>query len=271
MLRVTTYLTGIYLCLSLTLSAQNETRSGPTNTLSIQLGAKIGWLKDENLSMLNYRDRAITYQLAYEKRISPTGRQFLTSLEFSNGEIRTPPYDFFNTDYIQARLNLAWLWPVLNRHSKDDVSLFFGGGYALDFNYLEWYESEFGDQDAFSFLVAHSVMAHIKAEQKIGERQQISGVLATPLYTLLVRPPYSGFDEELVENNESNPFRLITNGEWGGLGQYAALQWQIGYMLQLNQRWRLGTTYRGDWRHTNKTARWRQLQHYLFFGLKMHW
>ena len=64
----------------------------------------------------------------------------------------------------------------------------------------------------------------------------------------MVRPPFSGFDEELDENI-NKPLRLITNGYFTSVNKYVSPSISIQYEYNLTKRFSISGEYQMNYQN----------------------
>lgn len=224
----------LILIVSLTYSQVYSQKDSTTqSSITISTGLNQGYFKDLNYSPLNYSSSGINYWVAYSKK--NVRNIFLTSLEFSNNKLNTIQQTGFpKSKYLQGRLKIAYLKSV-NRTSNK-VNFFIGGQYQSNINYIDFID------ESTTFLVAHSFDFSFYGIYHFNKKHAINTSISLPLITLIVRPPYSGIDEELEENLD-RPFYLITNGKFTSVDKYISPSFSIRYKYNLSRLFSLSGEY----------------------------
>jgi hypothetical protein len=206
------------------LSAQLD--SVTHNRISISTGLNLGFFKDLNFSPLNYATSGTNYRLTYLRNNSKN--IFLTSVDFNNNKANTTQDTGFpESEYIQGKLKIAYLKKI-NKISNR-INFFLGGQYQSNINYIDFLD------ESTTFLVAHSIDISLFGEYRFNKKHAINTSLSFPLITLMVRPPFSGFDETLKDNLDK-PLRLITNGNLASINKYIAPSLSMQYEYTISNK-----------------------------------
>jgi len=201
------------------LTAQQENRH---NRIGLSLANNMGYLKDSNFSTLNYRQSGQTFGLQYTKLKK---NRFGVRLDFSISELNSDFSKVFKTTHLIGNLNLQYQlsMPIEN----DKLRWYVGPEYKFNFNLLD-----FRGFYAFSALIAHSLNVSSTAYYQMGERHRLKASFAIPIASIMVRPPYNGYDEAIAVN-EDKPLKLVTNGKLISLNKYQAFDLGLEYDFQL--------------------------------------
>jgi len=89
----------------------------------------------------------------------------------------------------------------------------------------------------------HALEAALATDWKTGDRHRLSTEVSLPVFGLLSRPPYTGWDKFIVDNANNIP-KVVTRGDWVPLGTFTALRASAAWTYDLGQRW--STTARYD-------------------------
>ena len=259
-------LKGIFLFMGILCASMiyGQSESSISKILSFSGGYKTGMLRDNNFSPLNYHDRGPFLGLTFERHPPQRKRLFYAEARYSRVRMQYSNRERFASDYLQGQLSVGLL-QSLSTSARNKWLL--GGGYHLGIHYLEWYEDERGDQDAFSFLATHSLLLRGRYERVIREQHLLSFDISLPLLTLLVRPPYNGSNIVFDQNADSNPFALLTDGDWVSPLGFTEINSRVAYRLPLNKRWSFTGAYQFSLRTVNINKRWAQFQNLLSFNL----
>lgn len=227
------------------------------NSITISTGLNQGYFKDLNFSPLNYSISGVNYGITYSRRKNKS--IFLTSLVFNNNTINTMQQTVFpEAIYFQGKVKIAYLRKLTKISNK--VDFFLGGQYQSNANYIDW------QGESTSFLVAHSLGISFYGEFRFNNKHAINSSISLPLFTLMVRPPYSGFDEELDENSDK-PLRLITNGYFTSVNNYVSPSFSIQYEYNLTKRFSISVEYQMNYQNQSKNDRFITYQNQIRIGL----
>ena len=227
------------------------------NSIGLAIGLNTGAFKDLHFSPLHYRELGPVYNFNYRRKKDNKKHLFSTDLFFSNGQTTTKVSDSLETRYLMGDINITYLRQLPKTKNKFDFYL--GTAYHLDFNFII-FNNVF---ESFTFLIAHNLDLKGEVHYQLNEKSQLRGSLALPAITLLVRPPFSGYNDELDKNQE-RPLRLITNGNFVTLNKYARLFFNLKYQYFFTPKWNIETSYAFNYiRHSE----FKQFQNQLFAGL----
>ena len=236
---------GLMLLLIASSVAQAQTDSLATvnkkNQISFSIGPHLGYLKDLNFSPLNYRERGILLSLDYNRKNSKESRLFTTELNFHSGKLKTRSSDFFTTPFLQASLKFAFLFKVQQTKQKK-LSLFLGSEYQSFVQYMQWGE----EMDSWNYLMLHGFSLKALGEYQITGNKNVQISLSVPFLGNLVRPPYNGFDQYIVEHQD-DILKIAFRGELASFTKYRAIDWKTIYHYTATDH--LGFTFGYTWRY----------------------
>lgn len=195
------------------------------NQIEIGFGYQTNYLKDVNFSPLNQAGGGFATVLEY-KRISKN--IFGVTFQFSPGNIHSGPSNEFTTSYINANLELEYLFKLTQEDGA--YQFFLGPAYNTRVLYLDWY-----DLDAFSYAATHGIGIKGLISKNIKEKHLVQATLGTPVFQVLARPPYNGIDEFIIENQD-NPAIIIFSGTPSSLNKFFALEFCVNYKYKLTQQ-----------------------------------
>lgn len=194
------------------------------NKIEIVVGYQANYLKDANFSPLNQVGGGFATSLKYKKI---TKNIFGVYFQFSPGSINSGPSKEFTTSYINANLELEYLYKLT---PEEGVSQFYlGPVYNTRVLYLDWY-----DLEAFSYVATHSIGIRGLISKNLKEKHLIQASLSIPVLQFLARPPYNGIDEFIIENQDS-PAKIIFSGTPSSFNKFFALEFCVGYKYNLTQ------------------------------------
>ena len=227
------------------------------NSITISTGLNQGYFKDLNFSPLKYSISGVNYGITYSRINNKS--IFFTCIDFNNNTINTIQQTVFpKSKYLQGKLKIAYLRKVNKISNK--VDFFLGGQYQSNANYIDFLE------ESTSFLVAHSLGISFYGEFHFNNKHAINASISLPLFTLMVRPPYSGFDEELDENTDK-PLRLITDGYFTSVNNYVSPSFSIQYEYNLTKRFSISGEDQIKYQNQSKNDRFITYQNQIRIGL----
>lgn len=226
---------------------QSEEESPPNrHQLYIQLGGQYTVLKDYNFSRLHYKQHALVYGLGYEKRSKNGNRIFQIQGQFLTSTLEPNPTSIYQPDYRYGQLRIGLLKRLLSK--ENPFQIYIGGVYQTQVDYINY-----NDQEAFSFLINHGIYLKGQAEYVIHPKGRIYTALSFPLLTLMVRPPYTGFNE-VLQDHQDRPLQLLTNGIYRSLGTYMALYYQLSYRYKIHKGLNLQIGYQFTYQNLKADA-----------------
>jgi len=184
------------------------------NQLTLTIGGNQGYLKDRNFSPFNHASGGWRFGLGYQRSTR-------------NG-------DRWNAEIGLGLLNLkanGAVWPRGDRYlldlalgyrkglsgNTDERQLHVGGNYR---SYVDI--TLFDDAEAITFFGLHGFEFAVDGSWKTGAGHRLRAAAALPVFALLARPPYTGWDKFIVDNSNNIP-KIITRGNWTSLNNFKRL------------------------------------------------
>lgn len=232
----------------------------PRHELTLTIGLNQSWLKDSNFSPLNYKGQGVVYGLEYRLSDKLNKGVFLVGLSFGTGKYSAAISDALDTEFILGDFILGYL----RRTSEPTMrtpSFSFGGRYHFHINYLDWEE-----QDAFSFLGNHGFEFATSVDYPLNEQHHFQAQLSIPLLSYTVRPPYNGSDEELSDNNDNHPVRLLFDGYWSTFNRLFIYELELKYHYQLSDNFSLNLIYLNRYQNVTNLHKFVQMQNQFRVG-----
>lgn len=199
-------------------------KSQNKNALRAQVGLEQGYYKDLNFSPLNYSSLGLAVKLAYERELRNNDQLFF-SINPQLGRIRSEASEYTASDHYNVNLELGYLVDLPVKSQKIEAMV---GGQLHTYLDLTFH----GGTSAVSFFGLHSLDVIGRVSWNINEKQTITSNLSLPVFGLLVRPPYSGWDKYIVEH-ANNPLPVFYRGNWTSFNDYLAFSWNVQYEYQL--------------------------------------
>ena len=193
------------------------------NNIGFSFGPHLGYLKDLNFSPLNYRERGILLSLHYNRGNIKQSRLLTAELNYHSGKLRTSSSDFFTTPFFQASLKVAFLFKVQAVKNKK-LSFLLGPEIQSYVQYMQWGE----EMDSWNYLMLYGLSLKGLGKFQISGNKMIQTSMSIPVIGNLVRPPYNGFDQYIVENQD-NFLKIAIRGEPASFTKYLALDWKTTY------------------------------------------
>lgn len=198
--------------------------------LSLYGGFNNGAIRDYNISPLIYKNFGPSFGFDYERLSANKKNLFLGNVIYIGGKGTTIASDSLTTEYIDGAISFAWLRKTTDLPKQG--KLYVGGGYASSINFMQ-FNNVF---ESFSFTLSHGLSLNARGLWNFDEKQSLDVGLASPIFSLLVRPPFAGYNSEL-ERNLERPLRLITNdGNWVSVNTFFMLNSRIRYQYHFNEK-----------------------------------
>ncbi|TXF88817.1 hypothetical protein FUA23_13290 [Neolewinella aurantiaca] len=223
----------LLLC-SITLSAQNVYAPQYTNTFTISLGLHQGYFKDQNFSPLNYRASGLRVGFGYARN-TKGGNRWHTGLGFGLTELKSGIENQLATDRFLLDVSVGYLKGLAG--NDEDKQHYLGGNFR---SYVDI--SIFDGAEAITFYGLHAFELAGALNWKTGNKHRLTADASLPVFGLLSRPPYSGWDKFIGDNSNNIP-KIITRGDWTTIGDFFGLRAGLGWQYQLGQHWALGARY----------------------------
>jgi hypothetical protein len=223
---VTCMLVGLVV-LSLTVQAQND-ETIRKNSLQMQLGWEQGYFNDANFSPLNYTSGGFAFQMGYQRNTKNDDLIFI-STDLVLGALINMHSEYATSARYIANIEMGYLKNIAN--SIPNVKTQLGGQYHT---YLDM--AFFNGVQAVTFYGLHSIDLAGKLEWDITQKHSLSGTLALPVFGLLVRPPWTGWDKFIVSNEESL-IPIFFRGKWTSLNNFLACNLDVQYQYKIAPRW----------------------------------
>ncbi|WP_273447905.1 hypothetical protein [Neolewinella agarilytica] len=221
-----------------TMSAQGMADATPQyqNQLTLTIGLNNGYFRDRNYSPLNYKSSGTRFGLSYG-RITASGHRWTGGLALGLGTLKHPTdYDRHpRPERYQIDLSVGYLRKV--GQVTDDRRSWLGVKYRSTVD-LTLYDGA----EAVTFYGLHALKAALATDWKTGDRHRLSTEVSLPVFGLLSRPPYTGWDKFIVDNAENIP-KVVTRGDWVSLGAFAALRASAAWTYDFGQRWSTSARY----------------------------
>jgi hypothetical protein len=202
------------------------------NNINLGFGLGCGYLKDLNYSPLSYSSVGVVVNASYLRNLKNNNLLFLTS-NIQYGELNTAVSEYNTSDHYNVNLELGFLGiiPV----NVSEIKFRLGGQYHAYFD-IVFYDSE----SAITFYGLHSLDLSGIISWDISPRHALSSTISLPVFGLLVRPPWTGWDMYTIYH-ESYP--LFFKGRWTSLNDFFAVNLNIQYHFSIVTRWDLTAKY----------------------------
>lgn len=232
----THYLTSLLftLLLSTGLAAQDGVAPIYHNSLTLTVSLQQGYYKDKTFSPLNYVAGGTRFGLGY-KRHTKNGHLFTADIGLGLGSLKTDVQQFFTTDRYQIDISVGYLRKA--GADRAGRNLYVGGKYR---SYVDI--SIFDDSEAISFFALHGLEVAAEGRWKTGERHQFRAAASLPVFGLLSRPPYTGWDKFIADNSDNIP-KIVTRGDWTFLNNFTGLRAEVGWQYSLSNRLTMEANY----------------------------
>jgi len=113
----------------------------------------------------------------------------------------------------------------------------------------------------------HAIEGKVQLGLQINQRHQLSGNIAIPLFGILVRPPYTGWDKEI---SEISPLFVVFKGKPSTLNDFLVLNGAMTYLYNISTKLDLMAQYQFYYYKTEriKAAKMFRNQYNLGINLK---
>lgn len=204
------------------------------NIIHLQLGLEGGCFKDLCFSPLNYSSNGLAADIGYQRNLDSNSRIFI-SLDAQLGRLNTPASEFYTSDHYNFSLELRYLRNIPVKFSKIKIGV--GGQYHP---YLDLVFK--GETDAKTFFGLHSLDLAGNIIWDISARHSMHSTISLPVFGLLIRPPWTGWDKFITEPQTSSVLLFFT-GKWTSLNDFFAFNWDLQYHFAISRNWDLTAKY----------------------------
>jgi len=244
------------------LSAQDAaTYAGYHNAITLTVGLNRGLFRDENFSPLNYRSGGNQLGLGYV-RTNKNGHRITADVNFGlNG--MSPGFELpDNLTRFQVDLSVGYLRAVSDPRSDHQNYVGVKFRSRLDLSIYAYYES-------VTFYALHGFEIAAETERKVANRLQLRGGASLPVFGLLSRPPYSGWDKFIADNSDNIP-KVITRGDWLTIGSFLGLRGHLGLAYEAGKHWKVESRYSLAYYTTKRLDPVRMLDHTFSFNTTLN-
>lgn len=224
----------LFLFLAAPVSAQGGYEPRYNNTLTLTLGLHHGYFRDENFSPLNQRASGTRLGLSYARN-TRSGNRWQAGVGLGLTKLRSNLSEQLPTDRYLIDLSVGYLKGMAG--NSEDRQHYLGGNFRSYVDISLWDGSE-----AITFYSLHAFELAGASAWKTGKRHRLTADAALPVFGLLSRPPYSGWDK-FIADNASNIPKIITRGDWTTIGHFLGLRVGLGWEYRAGEHWALGARY----------------------------
>lgn len=150
-------------------------------------------------------------------------------------KLRSSASKYHTTDRYLIDLSFGYLRNMGPAEGSRQVRL--GGKYR---SYVD--VSIFEGAEAISFFALHGFELAGDAAWRTGGRHRLKLAGSLPVFGLLVRPPYTGWDK-FISDNDTALLRILTRGKWTSLNDFTGLRASFGWEYRFNDRWTMEAGY----------------------------
>ncbi|AFM02608.1 hypothetical protein Fleli_0106 [Bernardetia litoralis DSM 6794] len=258
--KITLFFSLLFFAILNTATAQensSQKSSFKKNTIGMQAGYTQSYIKDLNYSPLNYSAQGFNIGLSYE-RITKKENLFFLKTDFSSSTLSHKISDKFDADRYLVNLEIGYL---KNIHlSNEKLNLKIGGSYH---SYID--ATFFDGIEAITFFTLHGVDISTRFSYQISSKKRLTTSLSVPVFGLLVRPPYTGWDKFIIESQDT-PAKVFFRGDLASINKYVALNWNLNYSYSLSPKWNLSAQYQLRYYKTKELDLAKYLTNQLSFG-----
>jgi hypothetical protein len=229
------YITCLLLLLAGTgLFAQGEDLLLSRSTLTLTVGLHHGYFKDQNYSPLNYRSGGTRFGLSYGRNTS-AGDRWNVGLGAILGKLTPQVEDVEKADRYILDFSFGYLKGLSGNTA--DRQLHFGGNYR---SYVDMVL--YDGTEAVTLFGLHGFEVAGAGMWKTGDKTRLKAGASIPVFALLSRPPYSGWDKFIGDNSNNIP-KVVTRGNWTSLNNFTGLRANLGYEYDLGDKFSVEARY----------------------------
>jgi hypothetical protein len=187
----------------------------------------------------------VVVNAGYRRNLKNDNLLFLAS-DIQFGELNTEVSEYNTSDHYSVNLELGFLGNIPVNASE--LKLWLGGQYHFYFDAV-FYEGT----EAITFYGLHGLDLTGSISWNISSKHELSSTISLPVFGLLVRPPWTGWDKYIVEH-EDNRLPLFFRGKWTSLNDFFAANLNIKYHFAIGTRWSLTAEYLFRYYRTDELA-----------------
>lgn len=229
------------------------------NQIGIQIGYNQGYLKDLNFSALNYKEGGLLYSFNYTHQ-KPSGKNiFNVDIDYCSGKLKTKVSKDFTSEITVANLEFSYARKLTKK--DNELTFYLGGQYNSYLQILDW-----EDLESFSFLATHGIGPKGLLTYNVNSKHKFTTSLFIPVFQNLVRPPYNGIDETIIENQD-NTVKIIFAGKLASFDKFFGFDWKLNYTYAISNRFDLSATYLARYQNVAEINMVKHLQNQYAIGL----
>ena len=232
--------------------------SPPRHELTLTFGLQWGYFGDRNLSPLHYHSGGTAFGLRY-RRTAAGGHRWQTGLGVQLGKLNHAVHAEREDAPVRYGIDL-YLGYLRRVGAGQDVRNWVGANVRSVAN-LTFYDGS----EAVTFLGLHGLEAAYANELRTGDRHRLSTELSVPLFALLSRPPYTGWDKFIVDNSTNIP-AILTRGDWVPFGRFRGLRAAAAWSYDLSDRFTTTARYQLAYYATKRRDPLRQFDNTFSFS-----
>ncbi|MEO1448103.1 MAG: hypothetical protein AAFV07_01165 [Bacteroidota bacterium] len=221
------YRISILFCLlwsTCSLLAQQESTSLPfQNQVRIQVGLDRTLVKDQVFAPLNFKGSGLALSSTYLRQ-TKNEHLSVATLQFALSAVKARPSDFSASRSINGHLDLAHFRKI--KWANEKLNLFVGGAVSADISLIDFDEFE-----AFSFTNLYAIGPAALLTWQPASAHQVSLRADFPLLGILVRPAYTGWDNEFFEKST---LRLFFEGPLATVVDFSRASVQMNYAFTVS-------------------------------------
>jgi hypothetical protein len=203
------------------------------NNINLGFGLGRGYLKDQNYSPLSYSSGGVVVNAGYRRNINDN-LLFLTS-DIQFGELNSAVSDYYTSDHYNVNLELGFLGNIPVNASEIKLRI---GGQSHSSIDVVFYDGT----EAITAFGLHSLDLTGSISWDIATKHTLSSTMSLPVFGLLIRPPWTGWDKYIVEH-EDNRIPIFFRGKWTSLNDFFSINWNIQYQFTISSKWDLAAKY----------------------------
>lgn len=234
----------IFLLAITNLNAQNESEF--KNKITLGLGTNDSYMKDDNLSPLHIKGPGIFTDLAYERCIN--SKDILhASLNASISGLKSEASSFFNYNRFLVSFEVNYLKKVNLKSQLFTLHTGLGAFSTIDAIFYK-------GTNAVSFFSLHGMQSASKINYQFHKKQNVNVSLFIPLIGVLNRPPYTGWNKEIieVEENGNNILNIFYQGDVKTIGAFLNFDLNLGYAYSISKLIDVGINHKIKYWYTKE-------------------
>jgi len=149
--------------------------------------------------------------------------------------LNTAVTEFNTSEHFNVNLELGFLGNIPVNASEIKLRI---GGQSHSSIDVVFYDGT----EAITAFGLHSLDLTCSISWDIATKHTLSSTMSLPVFGLLIRPPWTGWDKYIVEH-EDNRIPIFFRGKWTSLNDFFSINWNIQYQFTISSKWDLAAKY----------------------------